>query len=76
MVLSSNWGICGMGNLSIAFQSHGGSVSGRLSSSNNYSKSTKLAKIHKKACVAHLTAFISSKLTEFLNLKNLAPLYF
>jgi hypothetical protein len=76
MVLSSNWGICGAGNLSATFKSDGGGVSDRLSSSNNYLKSTKLAKIHKKAEVSVLTAFFPSKLTEPLNLKNLAPLYF
>jgi hypothetical protein len=75
MVLSSNWGICGIG-LSAAFQSLGGSISGCLFSSSNYSKSTKLAKIHKKAWLRYLTAFFLSKLTEPLNLKNLAPLYF
>jgi hypothetical protein len=41
-----------------------------------YSKSTKLAKIHIKACLIDLTAFFPSKLTESINLKNLAPLYF
>jgi hypothetical protein len=76
MVLSRNWGIGGMDNLSAAFESHGGSLSGCLSGSSSYSKSTKLAKIHTKACLIDLTAFFPSKLTEPINLKNLAPLYF
>ncbi|QKM59984.1 hypothetical protein DN92_02425 [Polynucleobacter arcticus] len=66
----------GMGNLSAASTGVGGDVSDSLSGSSNYLKSTKLAKIHKKALIANLTAFHRLKLTEPLNLKNLAPLYF
>jgi hypothetical protein len=76
MVLSSNWGICGVGNLSAASEGKGGDVSDCLSGSNNYSKSTKLAKMCKKAYFINLTAFCLLKLTELLNLKKLAPLYF
>lgn len=57
MVLSSNWGMCGMGNLSAASEGEGEDVSDYLSGSNNYSKSTKLAKIHKKDYFDNLTAF-------------------
>jgi hypothetical protein len=76
MVLSSNWGICGMGSLSTTSGGESGDKSGCLSSSYNYSKSTKLAKILKKAHIDNLTAFRPLKLTEPLNLKNGAPLYF
>jgi hypothetical protein len=62
------------GGLSAA--SEGEDDSDYLSGSSNYSKSTKLAKIHKKAYFGNLTAFCPVKLTELLNLKNLAPLYF
>jgi hypothetical protein len=65
-----------MGNLSAASEGGGVDVSDYLSGSSNYSKSTKLAKIHKKAYFINLTAFCQVKLTELLNLKNLAPLYF
>jgi hypothetical protein len=76
MVLSSNWGICGAGDHSAFMRNEGGDVSDCLSGSNNYSKSTKLAKMRKKACFVNLTAFYPLKLTVLLNLKNLAPLYF
>jgi hypothetical protein len=76
MVLSSNWGICGVGNISAASEDEGGDVSDYLSGSSNYSKSTKLAKMHKKAYFINLTAFRQVKLTQLSNLKNLAPLYF
>jgi hypothetical protein len=76
MVLSSNWGICGVGNLSAASEGKGGDISDCLSGSNNYSKSTKLVKMCKKAYFINLTAFCLLKLTELLNLKKLAPLYF
>ncbi len=62
--------------LSAASEGEGGDVSDYLSGSSNYSKSTKLAKIHKKAYFVNLTAFCPVKLTDLLNLKNLAPLYF
>jgi hypothetical protein len=65
-----------MGGLSAASKGEGGGDSDYLSGSSNYSKSTKLAKIHKKAYFINLTAFCPLKLTELLNLKNLAPLYF
>ena len=39
-------------------------------------KLTKLAKIHKKAYFDNLTAFRPLKLTDTINLKNFAPLYF
>ena len=39
-------------------------------------KLTKLAKIHKKAYFDNLTAFGPLKLTEAINLKIFAPLYF
>jgi hypothetical protein len=64
------------GGLSAASEGEGGDVSDCLSGSSNYSKSTKLAKIHKKAYFINLTAFCPVKLTDLLNLKNLAPLYF
>ena len=57
MVLSSNWGICGMGCLSAAAEGGGEDVSDYLSGFSNYSKSTKLAKIHKKDYFDNLTAF-------------------
>lgn len=76
MVLSSNWGICGVGDHSATMENEGGDVSDCLSGSNNYSKSTKLAKMHKKAYFVNLTAFHLLKLTSVLNLKNPAPLYF
>ncbi|MEY3866006.1 MAG: hypothetical protein RL234_1497 [Pseudomonadota bacterium] len=62
--------------LSAASEGEGGDVSDYLSGSSNYSKSTKLAKILKKAYFNNLTAFCPVKLTQLLNLKNLAPLYF
>jgi hypothetical protein len=65
-----------MGSLSAASGGEGGGVSDCLSVSSSYSKSTKLAKIHKKAYIANLTALYQLKLTEPLNVKNLAPLYF
>lgn len=65
-----------MGGLSAASEGKGGDDSDYLSGSSNYSKSTKLAKIHKKAYFLNLTAFCPVKLTDLLNLKNLAPLYF
>jgi hypothetical protein len=49
--------MCGMGNLSAASEGEGGDVSDYLSGSSNYSKSTKLAKIHKKDYFDNLTAF-------------------
>jgi hypothetical protein len=58
MVLSSNWGICGMGCLSATAVGEGEDVSDCLSGSSNYSKSTKLAKIHKKGYFDNLTAFL------------------
>jgi hypothetical protein len=76
MVLSNNWGICGAVNLNAASEDEGRDVSDDLSGSSNYLKSTKLEKIHKKAYLDNLTAFCPLKLTESLNLKNLAPLYF
>lgn len=57
MVLSSNWGMCGMGKLSAASEGEGGDVSDYLSGFSNCSKSTKLAKIHKKDYFDNLTAF-------------------
>jgi len=57
-------------------ENEGGDVSDCLSSSSNYSKSTKLAKMLKKAYFVNLTAFYPLRLTVLLNLKNLAPLYF
>ena len=65
-----------MGNLSAASKGEGGDVSDYLSGSSNYSKSTKLAKIHKKAYIDNLTAFAPLKLTGAINLNNSAPLYF
>ena len=65
-----------MGGLSAASEGEGGGDSDYLSGSSNYSKSTKLAKIRKKAYFVNLTAFCPVKLTDLLNLKNLAPLYF
>jgi hypothetical protein len=76
MVLSSNWGICGVGDLSTTIENVGGDVSDCLSGSSSYSKSTKLAKMLKKARFVNLTAFYPLRLTVLLNLKNLAPLYF
>jgi 3-deoxy-D-arabino-heptulosonate 7-phosphate (DAHP) synthase class II len=73
MVLSSNWGICGVGDLSATMEKVGEDVSDCLSGSSNYSKSTKLAKMLKKSCFVNLTAFYPLKLTVLL---NLAPLYF
>ena len=76
MVLSSNWGICGVGDHGANMENEGGDVSDCLSGSSNYSKSTKLAKMLKKAYFVNLTAFYPLRLTVLLNLKNLAPLYF
>ncbi len=64
------------GGLGAAPEGEGEDDSDYLSGSSNYSKSTKLAKIHKKAYFVNLTAFCPVKLTDLLNLKNLAPLYF
>ena len=64
------------GGLGAASEGEGGDDSDYLSGSSNYSKSTKLAKIRKKAYFVNLTAFCPVKLTDLLNLKNLAPLYF
>lgn len=65
-----------MGNLGAVLEGGGGDISDCLSGSSNYSKSTKLAKMYKKAYFINLTAFRPLKLTELLNLKKLAPLYF
>ena len=64
------------GGLGAAPEGEGGDDSDYLSGSSNYLKSTKLAKIRKKAYFVNLTAFCPVKLTDLLNLKNLAPLYF
>jgi hypothetical protein len=47
-----------MGPLSAATEGEGDGVSDCLSGSSNYSKSTKLAKIHKKGYFVNLTAFL------------------
>ena len=65
-----------VGRLGATSGGEGGDKSGCLSSFYNYSKSTNLAKILKKAHIDHLTAFRPLKLTELLNLKDGAPLYF
>jgi hypothetical protein len=64
------------GGLGAASGGDGGDGSDCLSGFSNYLKSTKLAKIHKKAYFDNLTAFCPLKLTGLVNLKNLAPLYF
>jgi hypothetical protein len=46
-----------MGNLGATSGSEGGDDSDYLSGSSNYSKSTKLVKIHKKDYFDNLTAF-------------------
>ena len=49
MVLSRNWGICGIGSLAFTSEGEGGDVSDYLSSFNNYSKIRKISKIAQKS---------------------------
>jgi hypothetical protein len=61
MVLSRNWGICGIGSLAVTSDGEGGDVSDYLSSFNNYSKIRKNSKIAQKSLYRRINGFIPTK---------------
>jgi hypothetical protein len=61
MVLSRNWGICGIGSLAVTSEGEGGDVSDYLSSFNNYSKIRKISKIAQKNLYYRINGCIPTK---------------